>query len=152
MEKAKTIAVASDHAGFELKEKIKAYLEQLGFTVEDCGAKEYDAEDDYPQFASALGSAVAKGCYSRGVLFCGSGIGASIAANRFKGVRAALCFTPEMGKTSRAHNDANILVLGARIVTEDVAKAITDEWLNGGFEGGRHSRRTGQLDILVDNC
>ncbi|KMQ50242.1 Ribose 5-phosphate isomerase [Chitinispirillum alkaliphilum] len=150
MDRESTICVAGDHAGFELKEKIKSYLEQKGLAVVDCGAKEYDGEDDYPIFASALASSISKGECRRGVLFCGTGVGASIAANRYKGVRAALCFTPEMAQMSRAHNDSNVLVLGARTTPENTAKQILDEWLDGEFSAGRHSRRVKQLDNLPE--
>ncbi|MDG5814072.1 ribose 5-phosphate isomerase B [Chitinispirillales bacterium ANBcel5] len=142
------IGVAGDHAGYEFKEQIKAYLEQKGFSVKDFGACQYDASDDYPVFASDMASAIAKGEYSRGVLFCGTGIGASIAANRHKGVRAALCFTPEMATLSRKHNNSNVVVLGARTLSVDSAKEILDAWLEGDFEGGRHQKRVELLDNL----
>ncbi len=148
MDKAKKICVAGDHAGFELKAVIKTYLEEKGFEVVDCGALQYDREDDYPGFAACLANKVASGEPPRGVLFCGTGVGASIAANRHKGVRAALCFTPEMATLSRAHNDSNVLVLGARTTPLEISKAILDAWLVGGFEGGRHERRVKQLDEL----
>jgi ribose 5-phosphate isomerase B len=140
------ICVAGDHAGFELKEAVKRYLAGQGFDVHDCGALIYDRDDDYPVFAKALSAKVAGGEYARGVLFCGTGVGASIAANRRRGVRAALCFTPEMGTLSRAHNDSNVLVLGARTTPEAAALAILDAWLSGAFEGGRHQKRVAMLD------
>jgi ribose 5-phosphate isomerase B len=140
------ICVAGDHAGFELKETVKRYLAGKGFDVYDCGALSYDREDDYPVFSKALSAKIAGGEYARGVLFCGTGVGASIAANRRRGVRAALCFTPEMGAMSRAHNDSNVLVLGARTTPEATALAILDAWLSGSFEGGRHQKRVDMLD------
>ena len=146
MKTENTICVAGDHAGFELKEQIKDYLNSRGYSVMDYGAGRYDGEDDYPVFAQALASAVLNGEHERGILFCGTGVGACIAANRYTGIRAALCFTPEMGQLSRAHNDSNVLVLGARTTSLDQAKAITDAWLEGSFEGGRHQRRVNQLD------
>jgi ribose 5-phosphate isomerase B len=143
---AKKVCVAGDHAGFELKGVIKEYLEERGFEVFDCGALEYDKDDAYPPFAKKLARAVAAGEYPRGVLFCGTGVGASIAANRYKGVRAALCFTPEMGTLSRAHNDSNVLVLGSRTTPVETSLAILDAWLEGPFEGGRHEARIKMLD------
>jgi RpiB/LacA/LacB family sugar-phosphate isomerase len=140
------ICVAGDHAGFELKEAVKRHLAGKGFDVHDCGALAYDKGDDYPVFAKALAAKVAGGECPRGVLFCGTGVGASIAANRRVGVRAALCFTPEMGALSRSHNDANVLVLGSRINPEATSIAILDAWLVGRFEGGRHKKRNDMLD------
>jgi ribose 5-phosphate isomerase B len=146
MENKEKICVAGDHAGFELKETVKKYLADKGFDVFDCGALTYDKDDDYPVFAADLAKKVAGGEFPRAVLFCGTGVGASIAANRRKGVRAALCFTPEMGKLSRAHNDSNVLVLGSRTTSVDTSLAILDAWLDGPFEGGRHEKRIKMLD------
>jgi len=146
MEDVKKICVAGDHAGFELKGIITEYLQKKGYEVHDCGALEYDREDDYPVFATDMAKKVSSGVYPKGVLFCGTGVGASIAANRQKGVRAALCFTPEMGTLSRAHNDSNVLVLGSRTTPVETSKAILDAWLAGPFEGGRHERRVKMLD------
>ncbi|MDR0306080.1 MAG: ribose 5-phosphate isomerase B [Chitinispirillales bacterium] len=146
MEEGKKICVAGDHAGFELKGAITEYLQKKGYEVHDCGALEYDRDDDYPVFAFDLAKKVSSGEIPRGVLFCGTGVGASIAANRKKGVRAALCFTPEMGTLSRAHNDSNVLVLGSRTTSLETAKAILDAWLAGPFEGGRHEKRVKMLD------
>ncbi|MCL2690325.1 MAG: ribose 5-phosphate isomerase B [Chitinispirillia bacterium] len=146
MSEVKKICVAGDHAGFELKGIITEYLKEKGYEVCDCGALEYDKEDDYPVFATKMAKSIAGGECPKGVLFCGTGVGASIAANRIKGVRAALCFTPEMGTLSRAHNDSNILVLGSRTTTAETSKAILDAWLAGPFEGGRHERRVKMLD------
>jgi len=145
MEEAKKICVAGDHAGFELKEIIKQCLVERGFEVFDCGTNSNESVD-YPIFAHDLAGRIARGEFSRGVLFCGTGVGASIAANRHKGVRAALCFTPEMGTLSRAHNDSNVLVLGSRTTPVETAKAILDAWLVGPFEGGRHEKRVKMLD------
>jgi ribose 5-phosphate isomerase B len=146
MENAKKICVAGDHAGYELKGIVKKYLEEKGFQVHDCGALSYDKDDAYPPFAKELARTVAAGECPRGVLFCGTGIGASIMANRRKGVRAALCFTPEMGTLSRAHNDSNVLVLGSRTTPAETSLAILDAWLAGPFEGGRHETRIKMLD------
>ncbi|MDR3012879.1 MAG: ribose 5-phosphate isomerase B [Chitinispirillales bacterium] len=148
MKNSQKICVAGDHAGFELKEIVKKHLIKKGFNVQDCGATVYDAADDYPVFAADLAKKVGGGEFDRGVLFCGTGVGASIMANRYKNVRAALCFTPEMGAMSRAHNDSNVLVLGSRTMAEEVSLAILDAWLSGTFEGGRHEKRVRMLDEL----
>jgi len=148
LEQEKKICVAGDHAAFERKGIIKAYLEESGFDVFDCGALSYDKDDAYPRFSADLAKRVASGEFPRGVLFCGTGVGASIMANRHKGVRAALCFTPEMATLSRAHNDANVLVLGARTMPVETSIAILDAWLSGKFEGGRHEARIKMLDVL----
>ncbi|MDR2578563.1 MAG: ribose 5-phosphate isomerase B [Chitinispirillales bacterium] len=146
MENAQKICVAGDHAGFEFKENVKKHLVERGFDVYDCGALSYDVNDDYPVFAMDLARKISSGEFPRGILFCGAGIGVSIAANRHKGVRAALCFTPEMGALSRLHNDSNVLVLGARITPLETSLAILDAWLAGKFEGGRHEKRVKMLD------
>jgi ribose 5-phosphate isomerase B len=147
VDQAKKICVAGDHAGFELKEVIKKCLAERGFDVHDCGAAVYDGGDDYPVFAHDLGAKISGGEFQRGVLFCGTGVGASIAANRHKGVRAALCFTPEMGTLSRAHNDSNVLVLGSRTTSVETSIAILDAWLAGPFEGGRHEKRIRMIEF-----
>jgi len=146
MENTKKICTASDHAGFELKETVRKKLEEKGFEVLDCGTYRGDESVDYPIFAKKLAKMVATGECPRGVLFCGTGVGASIAANRKKGVRAALCFTPEMGRLSREHNDSNVLVLGARTTPAETALVILDAWLDGAFGGGRHEGRVRMLD------
>lgn len=145
----KIIAIGSDHAGFEMKEHIKQYLTKKRITFIDCGATEFDKDDDYPVTAFNLAHKISSGEFSRGILFCGTGIGASIAANRVKGVRAALCATPELAKMSRLHNDSNVLVLGGRTTPKEIAEKIVDCWLSGPFEGGRHQKRINQLDSMV---
>jgi len=147
IEKKSPIVVGSDHAGFEMKEYIKQYLKDKDIAFEDSGAVEYDPADDYPTLAFKLAKSVAEGQYTRGILLCGTGIGASIAANRVKGVRAALCTSPEMAKMSRFHNDSNILVLGGRTTSREMVIQIIDAWLSNEFEGGRHSKRVQQLDF-----
>lgn len=137
------IAIASDHAGFGLKKILKKELVALGYRVEDLGT--HSAESvDYPDYALQLATWVVaeKG---RGVLICGSGIGMSIAANRVKGVRAALCVTTEMADLARKHNDANVLCLGARLTSSEAAKEILKIFLNTPFEGGRHQTRVEKL-------
>lgn len=137
------IAIASDHAGFDLKEAIKA---RFGANVEflDMGTDSADSVD-YPDFGKALGQAITDGKAPRGIVVCGSGIGISIAANRFPAVRAALCMTPEMAGLARQHNDANVLALGQRLVNEETAFKIVEAFLDTEFEGGRHQRRVDKL-------
>lgn len=136
----RTILIASDHAGFRLKEKIKPYLEKAGLRVKDLGT--YSEERcDYPGFAAALAKKISDGRQKRGILICSSGIGVSIVANRFKGVRAALCYNPKAAECSRRHNDSNILVLGSRFINPGLGKKIIKIWLDTRFEGGRHRRR-----------
>ena len=143
----KTILIASDHAGFALKEKIKPYLEKNGFSIQDLGA--YSRERcDYPKFAARLAGLISKGAYKRGILICKTGIGNSIIANRFPGVRAALCYNVSASILSRQHNDSNVLVLGSRFVNEKLAKRIIKAWLNTEFMAGRHSRRLSQIKAI----
>lgn len=140
----KVVLIASDHAGFNLKEKLKPYLEKAGFKVRDLGA--YSKENcDYPVFASHLASQISQGKYSRGILICKSGIGNSIVANRFPRVRAALCYNIKAARLSREHNDSNVLVLGSVFVDAALAKRILRVWLKTGFQGGRHLRRLNRI-------
>jgi|SRR5690554_958665 ribose 5-phosphate isomerase B len=141
-----TVVVGSDHAGFEMKEFVKNYLSEKGYLYIDIGAPQEDPSDDYPVFAFKLAKTVSANKCKRGILMCGTGIGASIAANRIKGVRAALCTSPEMAKMARAHNDSNVLVIGGRTTEKETAGKIIDAWLNGKFEGGRHQKRISLLD------
>ncbi|UCD57001.1 MAG: ribose 5-phosphate isomerase B [Candidatus Hydrogenedentota bacterium] len=139
------LAVASDHAGFELKQKIKEYLESEGHGVEDFGC--YDAQScDYPDYARKLCEALLDNKCERGVLICGTGLGMSYAANRYEGIRAALCLNTFMAEMSRAHNDANVLVLGSRIIDLAAARDILRVWMETPFEGGRHLRRIRKID------
>ncbi len=139
------VAVASDHAGFELKEKVKEYIKSQGCGVEDLGC--YSAEScDYPDYAKKLCRTILDNRCERGVLICGTGLGMSYTANRFKGIRAALCVNTFMGEMARAHNDANVLVLGARVIGSDTATEIVKVWMNTPFEGGRHQRRICKID------
>lgn len=140
----KTIAIASDHGGFLLKEKLKSYLINKGFQPEDLGT--YSPERcDYPEFAYLLAKEISSGKYSRGVLICKTGIGNSIVANRFPGVRAALCYNVKAARLSREHNDSNILILGSTFVNLGQAKKILNVWLTARFRGGRHKRRLNQI-------
>jgi len=143
------IHLATDHAGLELKNAIKTYLMKKGHDITDHGAYEHDALDDYPDFIFPCAKAVAADPESRGIILGGSGQGEAMAANRIRGVRAAVFYNgPEdIVKFSRQHNDANILSLGARFLTEDEIYNIIENWLNEPFEGGRHIRRIEKLDL-----
>ncbi|PWC50557.1 ribose 5-phosphate isomerase B [Azospirillum sp. TSA6c] len=141
----RTVALASDHAGYELKAQIARQLEGAGYTVLDLGT-DGPASVDYPDFAAALAAAVTDGRAQRGVLVCGSGIGISIAANRHPGIRAALVHDVTTARMSREHNDANVIALGARIVGPEIAKDCVEIFLKTDFEGGeRHSRRIAKM-------
>jgi len=142
----KPIALASDHAGFTLKEKVKEGLAARGLETLDLGT--HGAESvDYPDYGAAMGEAIASGKADRGVVVCGSGIGISIAANRNPSVRAALCQSGLMARLSRQHNDANVLALGARLIGDEVAIDCLNEFLDTPFEGGRHQRRVDKLGV-----
>jgi ribose 5-phosphate isomerase B len=141
------IAIASDHGGFALKQNVIMYLEAEGHEVSDLGC--YSEESvDYPQFGRTCAQAVARHQADRGIVICGSGIGISIAANKVKGIRCALCTSVEMAKLSRQHNDANMLALGGRLTELPDALDIVRAWLTTEFEGGRHERRVGQLNEM----
>ena len=139
------IPIGADHAGFELKERLKAELLRLGYDALDVGTQSADSVD-YPDFAHPVASRIERGEAKRGILLCGSGIGMSIAANRHHGVRASLIWDPEIAKLSRQHNDSNILVLPARFVSEDEGIQILHAWLDTPFEGGRHERRVNKME------
>jgi len=139
------IHIASDHGGFPLKEKLIARMKELGHEVTDAGC--YNTESvRYPHFAIKVAGAVAKGEAERGVLVCSTGIGMSIYANKFPGVRASLCLTTLMADMTRRHNDSNILCLGAKITGEWEAISILDTWLSAPYEGGRHAVSLGLID------
>ena len=134
------IAIGADHAGFRLKEFVKKLLQEKGYEVIDVGT--YSEERcHYPEFAKKVAKMVSEGEVPRGVLVCGSGIGMSIVANKFKGVRAALCHNIYSAKYSRLHNDSNVLCLGGRVTGEDLTREIVEVWLSTPFEGGRHTQR-----------
>ncbi|MCI5049274.1 MAG: ribose 5-phosphate isomerase B [Rickettsiales bacterium] len=139
-----TIALASDHAGFALKQALVAEVEALGFDALDLGT-DSDSSVDYPDFGNAAALAVLEGKANQAIIVCGSGIGISIAANRHKGIRAALCQTGLAAALSRRHNNANILALGARLIGEEEAKDCVRQFLNTEYEGGRHERRVEKL-------
>jgi ribose 5-phosphate isomerase B len=139
------IAIGTDHAGYHYKERIKAYLKELDHEVKDFGTFADEAAD-YPLFIRPTAEAVARGEYERGIVLGGSGNGEAMTANRVKGIRCALCWNIETAKLARQHNNANMLSLGARMVSIDEALAIVKIWLTTDFEGGRHLRRIQQID------
>jgi ribose 5-phosphate isomerase B len=145
---ADRIAAGADHAGFALKRALVERLRNAGYEVVDLGTTSEESVD-YPVFAHGVADRVAAGQVEHGLLVCGSGIGMCMAANRHPGVRAADCVTVEMAELSRRHNDANVLCLGARLLDDDDAWAITQAWLTTPFEGSRHERRVAQIDDLA---
>ena len=138
------VAIGADHAGFELKERVKRHLESTGHSVLDMGTSSKESTD-YPQYAFRVAEAVRDGVADRGVLVCDSGNGIAIAANKVEGVRAALVVNPEHAVLSRRHNDANILVLGSLLTPPAEENAILDAWFATPFDGGRHARRVDQI-------
>ena len=139
------ILIASDHAGFALKETLEAELQSLGYAVEDLGPAS-EASTDYADYAHPLASRVSSGEVERGVLLCGTGLGMSYTATRYPHVRAAVAWTPEIAALAREHNDANVLVLPARFVGTEDGKAILKAWLETPFAGGRHARRIAKIE------
>ncbi|NLY30815.1 MAG: ribose 5-phosphate isomerase B [Firmicutes bacterium] len=146
------LAIGSDHAAYEFKEAIKAYLDEKGIEYKDFGCFSNE-RTDYPMYGEKVAKAVASGECDKGILFCGTGVGMSLAANKVKGIRAVVCTDCYTAALSRRHNDANILALGARVVGLDLAKMIIDTWLTAEFEGGRHADRVAMIsDIEARNC
>lgn len=139
------IIVGSDHAGLPLKGPLVSHLEERGWEVEDVGTQTSESVD-YPDFAHRVAGAIASGEHTIGLLVCGSGVGMSISANRHAGVRAVLCSEPYSAAMSRAHNDANVLCMGARVVGPGLGAEILDAFIGGAFEGGRHARRVGKIE------
>ncbi len=140
------IAIGSDHAAYEAKDRLKVFLASAGHQIVDVGTDSTES-CDYPDYAAAVSRSVQSGAVDRGVLICGTGIGMSIAANRFSGVRAALCYTEELASLSRLHNDANVLCMGARTQSIDSMQSILKVWLNTDWEGDRHARRLGKIEM-----
>ena len=139
------IAIASDHGGYALKKEVEAHLTETGVIFDDLGCHSTES-CDYPAFAKAVGEAVTTGGYDLGLLFCGTGIGMSMVANKVKGVRAACCSDSFSAKYTRMHNDANVLCLGGRVVGPGLACELVDLFLHTPFEGGRHQRR---IDLIA---
>ncbi len=141
------IAIGSDHAGYLEKENIKKTLDEIGIEYVDLGTNSLDSVD-YPDFGKAVGEAVAKGDAEQGIVVCGSGIGISIAANKVKGIRAALAWNAETATLARQHNDANVLAIGARTTPKGTIPEIVKAWFNAKFEGGRHQRRVDEISEI----
>ncbi|MGZ3787526.1 MAG: ribose 5-phosphate isomerase B [Bacteriovorax sp.] len=144
------IVIGSDHAAYEMKEFVKGLLQSKHVEILDMGTNSNE-RTDYPDYAKAVAKIVLKENIS-GIILCGSGIGVSIVANRYKGIRAALCRSPYDAEMGRKHNDANVLCLGARTNTEEEIKAILDTWLSSDFEGGRHTDRLKKFEDLGEIC
>lgn len=142
----KSIGIACDHAGYDLKEFLVGYLSSKGYEVTDFGTYS-DESVDYPDFAHPLAEAVQNGELPQGIGICGSGEGMSMTLNKHRGIRAGLCWKPEIAELIRQHNNANILVLPARFISNDEAMAIVDKYLSTPFEGGRHERRIAKIDL-----
>ena len=138
------VSLGADHKGFELKDKIKKYLVELGHEVTDFGTNSSESVD-YPDFGFRVAESVAKGEVDFGITVCWTGNGMNIAANKVKGIRSALCLNEEMAVLARAHNNANVLALAAKFIPEELARKILDAWLSTEFEGGRHSRRLDKI-------
>ena len=147
MENQTPIVMGSDHAGYALKEFIKEHLTASGFKPEDCGTFSEDSVD-YTDFGIQVAQKIASGEFQRGILVCGTGLGMSMVANRFKKVRAALCNDLFSALMSRRHNDSNILVMGGRVIGSELAKEIVSAWLKTPFEGGRHKMRIEKFDTI----
>jgi len=143
------IAIATDHGGLSLKVAIRAYLEEAGYAVLDLGTMTDDSVD-YPDFGEKLALSVARGEAERGILICGTGIGMSIVANKISGIRAALVHDEFTARMSREHNDANVLVMGGRILTPEKARELVKLWLETPFEGGRHLRRLEKIALIEE--
>lgn len=144
MEKGTNLALGGDHAGFDYKSRLSEALAAKGFTLKDFGA--YSAESvDYPDFAHPVAVSVEGGDHDFGILICGSANGVAMAANKHQGIRAAICWTVEIARLARQHNDANIVCIPARFVSEEEMLAIVDAFLNTAFEGGRHAKRVGKI-------
>lgn len=141
------IALASDHGGLQLKETVKSFLMERGIPFEDCGTDDGDSVD-YPDYGEKVARKVAAGAAEKGILFCGTGIGMSIVANKFPHVRAALVTDPFMARMAKEHNNANILVLGGRVIDGSQAREMVATWLDATFEGGRHQGRLDKIATL----
>lgn len=144
------IAIASDHGGFDLKEQVKAWLQEMGHEAEDFGCHSKES-CDYPDFGAAAARAVASGQCERGIVICTTGIGISITANKVKGIRCALCSEPWSAEMTRRHNNANMLAMGAGVVGPLLARRIVETFLTTEFEGGRHQRRLDKITAVENS-
>lgn len=140
------IAMGNDHTAIEMKKAVKAHLEERGIEVLDLGTNSTES-CDYPAYGEKVARAVVSGEADLGIAICGTGVGISLAANKVKGIRACVCSEPYTAKLSRMHNDSNVLAFGARVIGDEMAKMITDAWLDAEYEGGRHQRR---VDMVMD--
>ena len=138
------IGIGNDHAAVEMKKEVEAYLQEKGYEVVNYGTDTHES-CSYPEYGEKVGRAVVSGEVDLGILICGTGVGISLAANKVKGVRAVVCSEPYSAKLSRQHNNTNVLAFGARVIGIEMAKMITDAWLDAKYEGGRHQRRVDQL-------
>ena len=141
------LGIASDHAGFEMKEELKKFLKEKGYEVKDFGTHSPESMD-YPDVAHPLAESVEKGEVSQGIALCGSGNGISMTLNKHQGIRAALCWNEELAALARQHNDANVLSLPARFISVELAKRIVEKFLESSFEGGRHLRRVNKIPCV----
>lgn len=144
---ARKIALAADHAGYEEKEKLKSTLDALGVQYDDLGTTSTDSVD-YPDYARKVAEGVASGDYDQGLLVCGSGTGMAIAANKVRGVRAAVAWSPEIARLARQHNNANVLSIAARFTPDEQVQDIVKAWFDADFEGGRHERRVEKMEEI----
>jgi len=140
----KQLAIGSDHAGYEMKEMLKSYLLENGYTIEDFGTNSTESTD-YPDYAHKVATAINEGVFSAGILICGSANGVCMTANKHQAVRCAIAWTEELAVLARSHNDANIIAIPARFIDEHTAKLIVDGFLSTSFEGGRHQRRVDKI-------
>ena len=148
--KKEVIPIAADHAGFEMKQKLERVLENMGYEIQDLGTNS-SASSDYPDFAHPLAKEISEGEAKRGILLCGTGLGMSYVANRYPHVRAAVVWSPEIAEMARKHNDANVLVLPSRYLSEGDAEQILKKFLDTPFEGGRHERRVEKIERQGDS-
>lgn len=147
---SKRIALAADHAGFEEKEKVKKTLDELGIAFDDLGTDSSESVD-YPDFARKVAEGVSSGEYEQGLLVCGSGTGMAIAANKVKGVRAAVAWSEDIARLAREHNDANVLSLPARFISEEESAKVVKAFFESDFEGGRHGRRVDKISEIENS-
>lgn len=145
------IALGADHGGYELKEAVKKYLDEKNIAYKDFGTNSEDSVN-YAPFALKVSKAVVSGECSKGILCCGTGLGISIAANKVKGIRAAVCTNEFCAEMTRRHNDANILCMGGRVISEETAVKLTDIFLNTSFDGGRHAKRIEQITAIENGA
>jgi len=145
------IAIASDHAGFEMKQKVEEYLKKRGYRFVDFGAHSLESSD-YPDFVHPLAHAIGRNDYQYGIILCGSGNGVNITANKHPHIRSALSWIPEIASLARMHNNANVLALPARYISEELAIKIVDAFLETPFEGGRHQNRVNKISCNINDC